>query len=56
MMSDEEKTKVQLIRELAEMHGRIAEFEASQAGLRQSEQQLNHKEEFYWTILESLPT
>jgi hypothetical protein len=55
-MSDEEKTKGQLIHELAEMRGRIAEFEASKAGLRQSKQELNHKEEFYWTILESLPT
>jgi hypothetical protein len=55
-MSDEEKTKGQLIHELAEMHGKIAALEASQAGFRQSERELNHKEEFYWTILESLPT
>jgi hypothetical protein len=55
-MSDEEKTKGQLMHELTEMRARIAEFEASQAGLRQSEHELNHKEEFYWTILESLPT
>ena len=38
------------------MRGKIAEFETSRAGLRQSEQELNHKDEFYWTILESLPT
>jgi len=55
-MSDEDKTRGQLIHEFAKTHGRVPEIEASQAGLRQSEQELNHKDEFYWSILESLPT
>jgi hypothetical protein len=54
MMRDEEKTKDQLIRELAELRGIIAEFEASKA--RHSEQDQTHKQELYMTIREKLPT
>jgi|APFre7841882630_1041343.scaffolds.fasta_scaffold49890_1 hypothetical protein len=55
-MSDEEKTKGQLIHELAEMRWRTVELEALKARLRQSEQELCHKEGFYRTILENIPT
>jgi hypothetical protein len=54
-MSDEDKTREQLIHEFAKTNGGIPEFEVSQSGLRHSEQELNHKKEFYWTLLESLP-
>jgi len=54
MMRDEEKTKGQLIKELAELREIIAEFEASKAGL--SEQDQNHKQELYTTIQKKLPT
>jgi hypothetical protein len=54
MIRDEEKTKGQLIKELAELRGVIAEFEASKAGL--SEQDQNHKQELYMAIQDKLPT
>ena len=43
MMRDEEKTKGQLIKELAELRGIIAEFEASKAGPTEKDQK--HKQE-----------
>jgi hypothetical protein len=54
MMKDEEKTKGQLIKELAELRGIIAECEVSKAKL--SEQDQNHKLELYTTIQKKLPT
>jgi hypothetical protein len=54
MMRDEEKTKGQLIKELAELRGIIAEFEASKAGLSETHQ--NHERKLYMTIQEKLPT
>jgi hypothetical protein len=53
-MKDEEKSKGQLIKELAELRGIIAEFEASKAGPTKLDQ--NHKQELYTTIREKLPT
>jgi hypothetical protein len=54
MMRDEEKTNDQLIKELAELRGIIAEFEVSKAKL--SEQEQNHKLELYSIIQKKLPT
>ena len=54
MIRDEEKTKGQLIHELAELRGIITEFEASKAGPTKLDQ--NHKQEIYTAIREKLPT
>jgi len=56
MKRDEEKTKRQLIDELTELRRRLAEFEASKAGLRQPERVQNLKHEVYMTIQQKLPT
>lgn len=44
MMRDEEKTKGQLINELTDLCGKMAEFKASKAGLQQPELGQNLKQ------------
>jgi hypothetical protein len=51
-MNDDDKTKEQLIHELAEMRRIIAEFEVSKPGQRQSEQDQYHMKEVYKAIQE----
>jgi PAS domain S-box-containing protein len=46
-MKDEEKTKEQLIKELAEMRQRVAELEASEAERKRAEEALKESEERY---------
>ncbi len=54
-MSDENKSNEQLIKQSAELRAKIAELEASQARLLQMEEELNHREELYRSILDNSP-
>jgi PAS domain S-box-containing protein len=62
-MKDEGKTKEQLVNELVELRQRVAELEAGDAErvrveekLRESERQLESRERFITSILDSIPT
>ena len=52
-MKDQDKTKEQLINELAELRQRVAELEAADTERRRAEEQLRKSEERYRTLYES---
>ena len=54
-MKDEEKTKEQLIDELAEMRQRVAELEASETELKQAGQKLRHQKKHLESLIKYSP-
>ena len=54
MKRDEDRTKEQLVNELAELRQRIAELQASETERQQMREALRHAEERYRTILEEM--
>ena len=62
-MEDQDKTKKQLMNELAELHQRVAELETANAQrvrleeeLQESSHQLESRQRFITSILDSIPT
>jgi len=55
MLPDKDKTKEQLVSELASLHQRIAELEASEAERRQAEEALKESHGFIEKVADSLP-
>jgi len=54
-MKDENKTKAQLINELAELRQRIAELEASEAERKRAEEEIKAKSQFLESLIEQSP-
>ena len=53
-MSDEEKSKAQLVQELAELRQRVAEMEKEKAAHQQAEEALRAREESYRSVIENV--
>lgn len=54
-MKDQEKTKDQLISELSEMRGRIAELEEYESGYKQTKEALEFERKRFFDVLEAIP-